>query len=117
MTYDFSSFKQKTEETKSWLSSEFSTLRTGRATPAILDSVQVESYGAKMPIRQVASITAEDAKTLRVSPWDQSQVKAIEKAITDANLGLSVVVDEKGVRAIFPELTTERREARMKLAK
>ena len=117
MAYDFSNLKLKTEETKSWLEKEFSTIRTGRATPTILDSISVESYGAKTPLKQVASITIEDARTLRVSPWDTSQVQAIEKAIAEANLGLSVVVDDKGLRAIFPELTAERRTTLLKIAK
>jgi len=115
--YDFSDFKQKIEGTKNWLGEEFKSIRTGRATPTILDSVMVESYGSKVPIKQVASINIEDARTLRVSPWNTDQIVDVEKAITNANLGLSVVVDDKGVRAIFPELTTERRGSLIKLAK
>jgi len=114
--YNFSNLKEKIEDTKDWLSGEFSTIRTGRATPTILDSILVESYGAKVPIKQVASVTIEDARTLRVSPWNTDQIKDLEKAIGEANLGLSLVVDDKGLRAIFPELTTERREVLIKLA-
>jgi ribosome recycling factor len=117
MAYNFSNFKQKIEETKTWLSNEFGTIRTGRATPSILDSVFVESYGTRMPLKQMASINIEDAKTLRVSPWNTSQIREIERAIAEGNLGLSVVVDDKGLRVIFPSLTTERREALIKLAK
>ncbi|HJN62623.1 MAG TPA: ribosome recycling factor [Candidatus Paceibacterota bacterium] len=117
MDYDFSNFEQKIKDTEKWLSSEFLTIRTGRATPTILDSISVDSYGTKVPIKQVASITIEDARTLRVSPWNTDQITNLEKAITEANLGLSVSVDEKGLRAIFPELTTERRETLTKLAK
>lgn len=117
MAYNFLNFKQKIGDVENWLSDEFKTIRTGRATPSILDSVMVESYGAKMPIKQVASVTTEDARTLRVSPWDASQMKALEKAIIDADLGLSVVVDSNGMRVIFPELTSDRREALNKVAR
>ncbi|MEW3887709.1 ribosome-recycling factor, partial [Pseudomonas aeruginosa] len=70
-----------------------------------------------MNISQLSSISIEDARTLRISPWDMSQVKAIEKGIISANLGLSVVVDDKGLRVIFPELSSERRTALIKIAK
>jgi ribosome recycling factor len=80
-------------------------VRTGRATPAILDGIQIESYGTRMGLSQVANIGVEDARTLRISPWDASNTKEIEKAITVANLGLSVGVDERGIRVSFPELS------------
>ena len=70
-----------------------------------------------MPINQVANISTEDARTLRISPWDMSTAKEIEKAITVANLGLSVGADEKGIRVFFPELTAERRLSLVKIAK
>lgn len=117
MTYDFSSLKKKITETEEWLKKEYQGIRTGRATPTLLDSIQAESYGSRTPLKQIGSISVEDARTLRVSPWDATQVKAIEKAITDANLGVGVSADEKGVRVTFPELTSERREALIKLSK
>ena len=117
MAYNFKLFKEKMTGVFEWLRKEFSTIRTGRATPAILDSVSVESYGAKMPVNQLASLSLEDPRTLRVSPYDQSQTKNIEKAIVHANLGLSIAVDDRGVRVMFPELTSERREAYLKIAK
>ena len=100
-----------------WLTKEYTGIRTGQAAPALLDSVKVESYGAHMPINQVASIGIEDARTLRVSPWDTSMVPAIERAIKDADLGVSTVSDSSGLRVIFPELTSERRAQLLKLAK
>lgn len=117
MLYNFSTLKQKIAETENWLKKEYSSIRTGRATPIILDSIWVESYGARLGINQVASITIEDPKTLRVSPWDKTQIKVIEKAIGDAGLGLSVVVDDKGLRVIFPQLTAESRASFIKLSK
>ena len=70
-----------------------------------------------MPLNQVASVSSEDAKTLRVSPWDSSNVKAIEKALLTSDLGLSISADEKGVRASLPPLTAERRESLIKIVK
>jgi ribosome recycling factor len=92
-------------------------IRTGRAAPAILDGVLVESYGSRVPIAQVGSVSIEDARTLRISPWDSSLTKEVEKAIMAANLGLSVGSDERGVRVNFPELTADRRSQLVKLAK
>src|ERR1017187_9609339 len=68
---------------------ELSGVRTGRANPALLNSVTVESYGSKMPLEHVASISVSDAKTLVISPWDKSQMQAIEKGIQQANLGFN----------------------------
>ena len=117
MAYDFKPFEKKIKEITERLARELGGVRTGRATPAILDSVMVESYGTRMGLNQVANISVEDARTLRVAPWDMSQAKEIEKAITMANLGLSVGADERGVRISFPELTSERRAQLIKLAK
>lgn len=104
-------------EIQDWLIKEFSTLRTGQASPALLDGVKVESYGALTPLNQVGSIGIEDARTLRISPWDAAQIPALEKAIADADLGVSVASDSSGLRVIFPELTSERREQILKAAK
>jgi len=117
MAYDFKMLKEKTNHTLEWMRKEFSSIRTGRASLSVLDAVSVESYGAKMGIQQLASVSAEDAKTLRISPFDPTQIKNIEKAIVQSNLGLSVAVDDKGLRVIFPELTAERRQSYLKVAK
>jgi ribosome recycling factor len=117
MAYDFKSLNTKIKETEAWLSKELSGIRTGRAAPAILDSVKVDSYGSQVNITSLASINVEDPRTLRISPWDMSQAKNIEKAIGMSNLGVSVSLDEKGIRVSFPELTTERRTSLMKVVK
>jgi ribosome recycling factor len=117
MSYDFKGFEKRIKEIEEKLGKELGGVRTGRAGPAILDGIQVESYGTRMPINQVANILVEDARTLRIAPYDSSAAKEIEKAITLANLGLSVGMDEKGVRVFFPELTSERRVQLVKLAK
>lgn len=111
------SITQKLQEATKWLENEFSGIRTGQASPAILDSVKVESYGAYMPIPQVGSVGIEDARTLRISAWDTSIIPAMEKAIRDADLGVSLATDSSGIRVIFPELTGERRIQLVKLAK
>ena len=110
-------FDKKLQGTIDWLVGEFTGIRTGQATPALLDSVKVESYGSMMPINQVASLSIEDARTLRISPWDSSLVKTLETAIRDADLGVSVVADSSGIRVMFPELTGDRRTQLLKLAK
>ncbi len=115
--YDFKELQLKITEGEEWLRKEYQGLRTGRATPTLLDSIQVDSYGSRMPLNQVANIGVEDARTLRIVPWDTSQIKEIEKAINDANFGVGVGVDDKGIRISFPELTSERRDSLIKIAK
>src|SRR5690348_9032137 len=117
MAYDFNPLKKQLAGAEEWLKREFQQIRTGQATPAVLDAVKVEVYGAPMALKEVSSVTLDGARTLRVVPWDKNQVKDIEKAITVANLGLSVVVDDQGLRVIFPELTSDRRKEVAKLAK
>lgn len=117
MAYDFKPFEKKISEVIAHAQKELAGIRTGRAAPAILDGIQVESYGSRVSLNQVGNISIEDARTLRVAPWDSSLGKEIEKAIMQANLGLSVGLDERGVRVTFPELTAERRVSLVKLAK
>lgn len=114
--YNFTGFKAGVKGVEEWLVTEHSSIRTGRATPALLDSVMVDSYGSKMPIAHVAAVSVEDPKTLRVSPWDHAMVKEIESAIAAANLGVSTSPDSSSIRVIFPELTSDRRKLLMKLA-
>lgn len=117
MAYDFKPFEKTIAEVVEHAKKELSGVRTGRATPAILDGVQVESYGSRVAVNTIANVSVEDARTLRVSPWDASLGKEIEKAVIQANLGLSVASDERGVRVSFPELTADRRVSLIKLAK
>jgi len=109
--------KQKMQEVKEWLTKEYMSIRTGQANPGLLDSVKVESYGSLVPLNQVGNIGIEDARTLRLSLWDTSQIAAAEQAIVEADMGVSVATDSSGLRIIFPELTAERREQLLKLAK
>lgn len=117
MAYDFTKFKKSLSGTEEWLKKEFSNIRTGQASPALLDSVKVDSFGTLSPLVQLGSISTEGPRTLRIVLWDNSQTKEVEKAITLADLGVSVVVDDKGLRVNFPELTAERRVQIVKIAK
>lgn len=114
MTYDFSPLKKRYEEIKNWLADEHRNIHTGRATPALLDGVSVEVYGAKTPIPHCATVSVEDARTLRVVPWDKGILKPLEKAIEITDMG-TVSVDEAGLRVRFPDLSGERREAVAKI--
>jgi len=115
--FDFSDLKTKSKDVEIWLAKELSVIRTGRANSSILDFVQVEAYGSRMAIKELANVVVEDAKTVRIEPWDASVGKSIEKAITTSNLGLSISPFDKGLRIIFPELTAERREQFVKVVK
>lgn len=117
MAYDFSKLQSALKETEEWLQKEFTGIRTGRAAPALLDGIRVDAYGTMSNMQSIGSVTVEDARTLRIIPWDKSLVKSIEKAITDADLGVGVGSDDQGVRVNFPELTAERRTMLIKLSK
>ncbi len=93
---------------------ELSGVRTGRANPALLNTVVVESYGSKMPLEHVASVSVSDAKTLVISPWDKSQMQAIEKGIQVANLGFNPSNDGVVIRITLPSLNEERRKEMVK---
>ena len=117
MPYNFSFLKEGIKETEEWLLGELATIRTGRATATVLDGVRIDSYGAKVPVNHLAGLTIEDAKTIRITPWDKGQIKEIEQAIQKSDLGVSVAADSEGVRVIFPDLTGDRRTAFIKIAK
>ena len=95
---------------------EFSSLHTGKATPAMLDGVRVNAYGSNVSMKEVAAVTTPDARTIMVQPWDKSVIKDIEKAIQEANLGLNPIVDGGILRVPVPELTGERRQELAKTA-
>lgn len=117
MSYDFSAATNQKNTISDWLKSEYRSIQTGRATPQVLDLVHIDMYGARTQIAHAAGITIEDPRTIRVAPWDKSIVGQIEKAINDADLGLSVSSDSEGLRVHFPSLTTETRQKLVKLLK
>lgn len=117
MSHNFTNFKNDLKKVEDFLSKTYSEMNIGRASPMVLDSLSVESYGQKQSIKNVASVNIEDPKTLRIAPWDKTLIKEIEKAIQAANLGLSTSVDEAGLRVIFPQLTGETRQKLVKVLK
>jgi len=94
---------------------EFSTVRTGRASPALLDRVMVDYYGAVTPLSQLSTISAPEARLLTVQPYDKSSIKAIEKAINESDVGLTPTNDGNLIRLSIPELTEERRRELVKV--
>jgi len=96
---------------------EFSSVRTGRASPALLDRVHVDYYGSSTPLKQLATINAAEAQMLTVQPFDKSTLKAIEKGITEANLGLTPNNDGNIIRLVIPQLTEERRKEFVKMVR
>lgn len=95
---------------------EFAAIRSGRATPALLEGVKVESYGTLMPLKQLASISNPDPKLLVIQPWDINLLQAIEKAVVAAELGVMPIADKKILRVPIPPLSAERREEFVKVA-
>ncbi len=98
-------------------SGELARMRTGRAHPSLLESVAVDYYGNKSPLNQVANVTAEDSRTLSITPWDKNMVPVIEKAIMNAGLGLNPVTAGTVIRIPMPPLNEERRRELVKLVK
>src|SRR5881227_3158902 len=96
---------------------EFSTVRTGRASPHLLDRIDVDYYGATTPLRQLANISASEARLLTVTPYDKSSIKAIEKAILESDVGLTPSNDGSVIRLTIPELTEERRKELVKVVR
>ncbi len=113
----YQKFKSSLKTVDEWLFRELSAIRTGQATVGILDGLSIEIYGAKMSIKQLGTVSFGDVRTLIISPWDVSNIKAIEKSIISSNLGLSAQAGEKDIKVIFPSLTSERRVELAKLAK
>lgn len=98
------------------LKSEFSGLRTGRASASLVEPIDVEAYGSKMPMNQVGAITVPEPRMIMINVWDKGLVGAVEKAIRDAGLGVNPVVDGSNVRVPVPALTEERRKELAKIA-
>lgn len=99
------------------LHNEFNKLQVGRANPAVVESVMVSAYGSVQPLRNVASVSVLDAQTLSIQPWDRSLIRDIDRAITEANLGLNPQNNGESVMIKIPVLTEERRRDLAKIAK
>ena len=109
--------EEKMIKTEQVVVNEFAGVRTGKASPGLVENITVEVYGAQMRIRELANIGTPEPRMLVVQPWDVTSIQAIEKAIQKANIGLSPVVQGKLIRLSFPELSTERRQEFVKLTK
>lgn len=98
-----------------FLKNDISQLRTGRASTAMVDSITVEAYGSRQPLKAVGTIMVADPKTITVEPWDKGLLSAVEKGIRDSSLGINPVNDGKLIRLSLPELTSERRQELIKI--
>ena len=96
---------------------EFGSVRTGRASPALLDRIMVDYYGAETPLKQLATLSAPEARLLTIAPYDASSIKAIEKSILDSDIGLTPNNDGKLIRLAIPELNEERRKELVKVVR
>lgn len=111
----FEEIKIKMEKAIENLRKNFSGVRTGRANPALVESVLVDAYGQKMPLKQLASISVPDNKTINITPFDRNNIQAIEKGISNSDLGLTPQSDKNIVRLRLPDLTQQRREELTKI--
>src|SRR3984957_18823848 len=115
-TFDINDLKRRMQGAIGALKQEMSGLRTGRASPALLDHVQVDAYGSHMPLNQLATISVPEPRLLNVPVWDRSMIHPIEKAISAANLGLTPSTDGQVIKLRIPELNEERRREIVKVA-
>jgi ribosome recycling factor len=109
--------EEKMIKTENVVVNEFAGVRTGKASPALVENLLVEVYGAQMRIRELAGITTPEPRTLAIQPWDASSLHPIEKAIQKSNLGLTPSIQGKLIRLFFPELSEERRQEFVKIVK
>jgi ribosome recycling factor len=115
-SFNLEDFKKRMDGALNALTHEFGGLRTGRASPSILDPIMVEAYGASSPLNQVASVTVPEPRMISVQIWDRAVVSAVDKAIRSSNLGLNPIVDGQTLRIPIPPLTGERRAELAKIA-
>jgi ribosome recycling factor len=115
-TFDMNDLKRRMQGAIASLKQELGGLRTGRASPALLEHIQVEAYGSHMPLNQLATISVPEARLLNVQVWDRSMIHAVEKAISSANLGLTPATEGQVLKLRIPELNEERRREIVKVA-
>jgi len=109
--------EEKMTKTEEVVQHEFAGVRTGKASPALVENIMVEVYGSNMRIRELAGITTPESRMLLLQPWDVTTTGPIEKAIQKANLGFNPTVQGKMIRIVLPELSTERRQEMVKIAR
>ena len=103
-------YEEKMEKCVDYLTTEFASIRAGRANPNVLNKIRVDYYGTPTPIQQVANVSVPEPRMIQIAPWDRSLIKAIEKAIMTSELGINPNNDGVVIRLIFPEVTEERRK-------
>ena len=106
---ELADFEERMIKTTEVLATQYAAVRAGRANAAVLDQIEVEYYGVPTPIRQIATVSSPDPRSLMIAPWDASTLKAIEKAILKSDLGINPQNDGRNIRLVFPQLTEERR--------
>lgn len=108
-------FETKSNAAIEHLRQEFGKVQTGRANPALVEHLMVDSYGTKMPLKSMANVSIPDAKTIAIQPWDRSQIASVEKAIRESNLGLNPMNNGLAIHLNLPPLTEERRKDLVKV--
>ena len=116
MAYDLADLKTRMQKSIASLRDELAGLRTGRASPSLLEPVTVEAYGSRMPLNQVATVTVPEPRMLSVQVWDRGMANAVEKAIRDSGLGLNPMGEGQIIRVPLPELNEQRRKELAKVA-
>jgi ribosome recycling factor len=109
--------EEKMSKTEQVVVNEFASVRTGKASAALVENILVETYGSQMRIRELAGITTPESRTLAIQPWDATTIHPIEKAILKSNLGLTPSIQGKTIRIFFPELSQERRQEFVKIVR
>jgi ribosome recycling factor len=109
--------EEKMLKTEEHLVNQFAGVRTGKASPSLIENIHIDAYGSHMRLKELATITAPESRMLMVQPFDISNIKAIEKGIQGANLGLNPATQGKFIRIVLPDLSTERRQEFVKICK
>ena len=113
----YNTTKDKMEQSIEAMRAKLHTIRTGKVSTSIVDQIKIDYYGTLTPLSQVASIIAKDATTIVISPWEKPLIKDIAKAIQEANIGVNPNDDDEGIKLFFPPMTSEQRQASVKVAK
>ena len=116
MTIEFNTYQQKMQKSLDILKRDFQGLRTGRASVSLLEPIDVEAYGSKVPINQVGNISIPESRLITVQVWDESLIQSVEKAIRNSDLGLNPMIEGNIIRVPIPELSQERRVEIVKIA-
>ncbi len=114
--FDLNDIKRRMQGAVTSLKGDLGSLRTGRATPSILDPIQVDAYGAKMPMAQVATVSVPEPRLLSISVWDRGMIAAVEKAIRESDLGMNPQTEGQTIRLRVPEMNEQRRKEMVKVA-